>query len=107
MSETHGKGMAECARHGRREATLVCQHLAASLSTRVPVGFFWAGSSTRKRPDAWCIECNNRFQLTNWQWVGPVLEHFGAKVLCAGCYDDLRELNLSKKPAVPQRPTGE
>ena len=88
------KSTIECHKHGEREATFVCQHIAEGLRTRVAVGFFWAGSSAQKYPDAWCSECNDRVQRTNWEWVGEAAEHLGAKLLCAGCYIDARSLNL-------------
>lgn len=86
--------LVECAQHGTQEETFVCQHVALSLITRKPVGFFWAGGTDRPRPDAWCLDCNQRLQQAGGEWTGPAAEHLGARLLCAGCYDEARALAL-------------
>ncbi len=98
--------MIECADHGPRPETFVCQHLALSLRTRKPVGFFWA-QGAKERPDAWCQECNQRVKAAGGRWVGEAAEKLGVRLICAGCYDDLHELNLPKKPqGAPSLPKG-
>lgn len=86
----------DCPEHGRQSETFVCQHLALSLRTRTAVGFFWSPGH-KERPDAWCHECNERVKPTGGRWVGEAAEKLGVRLVCAGCYDDLRELNLPKK----------
>lgn len=84
MSETK---LIECGEHGAREETFVCQHLALSLRTRKPAGFFWAPGS-KARPDAWCRECDERVKATGGRWIGDAGEQLGVRLICAGCYDD-------------------
>jgi hypothetical protein len=90
------EGVIECGRHGVREETFVCQHIAYSLTTRRPVGFFWA-QQAKTRPDSWCLECNERVKRTGGEWVGEAGEKLGVKLVCAGCYDDAKEMALGKQ----------
>jgi len=85
----------QCAEHGSREETFVCQHIAFSLTMRKPVGFFWA-EQAKDRPDAWCFECNERVKRTEGEWVGEAGQKLGVKLICAGCYDDAKEMALGK-----------
>jgi hypothetical protein len=63
----------------------------------VPAGFFWPADAAEPRPNAWCYECNERVKRTGGAWVGEAGEKLGAKLLCAGCYDDAKALNLGKE----------
>lgn len=91
-----GAAVIECAEHGTREETFVCQHIAFSLTTRKPVGFFWADQTAKDRSDAWCFECNERVKQTGGEWVGEAGRQLGVKLICAGCYDDAKEMALGK-----------
>ncbi len=93
----------ECALHGRRVQTFVCQHVARSLDpaatgwtalTRVPVGFHWPHDSDQEYPDAWCAECMTRFEQCGCEWKGEALELLNEIVLCAECYLAAREIAL-------------
>jgi hypothetical protein len=84
----------ECESHGTQEEAFVCQHIANSLQTNVPVGFFWSNEPDTARPDAWCEECNERVNRTNAEWVGEAEEHLAAKLLCGMCYDIAKRLCL-------------
>jgi len=84
----------ECVRHGVQPQTFVCQHIAESLVSGEPVGFFWPADTDELRPDAWCSECNRRVAKTGGEWIGEAAKHLGAKLLCAVCYDHARALNL-------------
>ena len=68
-----------CERHGAQSETFVCQHIATSLSTRRPVGFYWAAEGGDPRPDAWCWACNERVKATGGEWTGEAADSLGAK----------------------------
>ena len=87
----------DCSRHGPQPETFVCQHIALSLHTRLPVGFYWPRDSAQERPDAWCSECEQRVKATGGEWVGAAAEHLGASELCATCYDEAKGLNLGRR----------
>ncbi|MCB1035467.1 MAG: hypothetical protein KDD47_16715 [Acidobacteria bacterium] len=87
---------AQCDQHGLQPATFVCQHIAASLVSRKPVGFFWPAEATEERPDAWCFACNERVKLTGGEWAGEAEASLGVRLLCGACYDDARALNFPR-----------
>jgi hypothetical protein len=86
--------LVECARHGPQEEAFVCQHIALSMHTRIPVGFFWPADARASRPDAWCAECEERVRQTGGEWVGQADAQLGASLICGKCYDAAKELNL-------------
>ena len=61
-----------CDLHGVQPTTFVCQHIAESLRTGRPVGFYWSQASIESRPDAWCSECNARVAKSGGEWVSSV-----------------------------------
>lgn len=84
---------------GTNPKTLVCQHIAQGLTGRQRVGFFWTlDDPNNPRPDAWCLECENRCRREDGEWIGPALEHLKPKVLCGECYDFARAFNLGENP---------
>ena len=84
-----------CATHGDQPQTLVCQHIAQGLIDRQRVGFFWTvADPNNPRPDAWCLECENRCRREGGEWIGSALEHLEPKVLCGECYDFAKAFNL-------------
>jgi hypothetical protein len=83
-----------CDRHGVQAETFVCQHIAQSLVSREPVGFFWPADASERQPDAWCRECNQRVAATHGEWTGDAAAQLGAKILCGECYEEARRLNL-------------
>jgi hypothetical protein len=92
MSRVH------CATHGDQPRTLVCQHIAQGLASGQRVGFFWTSYDPgNPRPDAWCLECENRVRQEGGEWVGVALEHLGPKVLCGECYDFAKAFNLGAR----------
>lgn len=86
----------ECSAHGPQPATFVCQHIAATLLTKVPVGFHWSRDSEQRYPDACCNACGDRFDAAGGEWVGEAEAQLGAKLLCAQCYLQARRLALGK-----------
>lgn len=88
--------LTECGEHGLQPETFVCQHVAESLNTGRPVGFWWPAESDQEYPDAWCTECNERHKRCGYEWEGEAAEHLGAKLLCAACYLEARKLALGR-----------
>ena len=89
MSDASGK--VECAEHGTREATYVCQHLA--FGTRC--GFHWGVDEEYPDelwPDAWCDACEQARQADNgWSERSEALA--AVRLVCDGCYERARERN--------------
>lgn len=85
----------ECPEHGTGQATFVCSHVAASLRTGVPVGFF-TSASDNPRPDAWCSACEERLQRADGEWTEETEAFAGVTLICGGCYDRARELNTGR-----------
>ena len=86
--------MIECSTHGFQPEAFVCQHIAQSLISGKPVGFHWAADSEQDFPDAWCSDCHERFERSGFEWEGDAAEHLDAKLLCARCYLQAREMAL-------------
>ncbi len=83
-----------CASHGPQPETFVCGHIAESLKTGHPVGFFWSSEDTSEFPDAWCSECNGRLAASGWEWTPETESLAHIKLMCGRCYVQARELNL-------------
>jgi hypothetical protein len=82
----------ECDKHGRQPETFVCQHIFESLSTGVPVGFFYAGPDD-ERGDAWCAACERaRAESGEDDWTDELIEALDPRPLCGACYDDAKRL---------------
>jgi hypothetical protein len=97
LEEVRLKDKVICQVHGEQEVTLVCQHIAQGLVEEKKVGFFWANDPQNKRPDAWCISCEEKRLANNGEWSDDCNSFLGVKWLCANCYDLAREFNLSDK----------
>jgi hypothetical protein len=76
-----------CDIHGWQEMTFVCQHIARSLHTGIPVGFHWSSQSEAVRPDAWCSACDEARTEAGGDWTPEVEKKLEVKLLCAVCYD--------------------
>jgi hypothetical protein len=79
----------DCANHGRGSAAFVCGHLAAGSRA----GFYAAGGSGDPRPDAWCQRCEEVRLAEGGEWNRAAAAFLGVKLICAGCYDAVREKN--------------
>jgi len=77
----------QCGVHGWQEQTFVCQHVARSLRTGIPVGFHWSAEKTEGRPDAWCSACEQARVEAGGDWTPEVEQRLGVKLLCGACYD--------------------
>ena len=77
----------QCDVHGWQEQTFVCQHIAQSLHTGIPVGFYWSSEQADARPDAWCSACEKARIEAGGDWTPEVEERLKVKLLCGACYD--------------------
>ncbi|MHA7609810.1 hypothetical protein [Elizabethkingia meningoseptica] len=84
----------ECSVHGRQKMGLLCTHLAYSLLDKIPVDFYEHDEGDMGRPDAWCNQCEQAWELTeteedreNW------FLNCDHKIVCAACWDEAKELN--------------
>lgn len=94
MEEQH---FIQCDIHGRQEETFVCQHIVQSLHDEIPRGFNWPASSTQNRPDAWCHECHEKVEKSNWEWTEKNLKFANVHSLCGLCYDRAKEIAFSNE----------
>lgn len=89
MSET---GKIKCASHGWQAESFVCQHIAQSLHTGVPVGFHWPAGSTAPHPDAWCSSCEAARVEAGGDWTPEVEAKLDIKLLCGACYEHAKSI---------------
>jgi len=86
--------MVECDVHGSCEETFVCIHILRGLKNETPVGFFWPLSSDQTRPDAWCSACEQARTEAGGDWTDELMKTVQVKLICGGCYDHAKEINL-------------
>lgn len=85
----------KCDVHGWQQETFVCQHIAKSLHTGIPVGFHWSAEQIEPRPDAWCSACEQaRVAAGGDDWTPEVEAKLGVKLLCGACYDSAKTIWL-------------
>lgn len=89
MSES---GKVECQTHGWQDEAFVCQHIADSLHTGVPVGFHWPEGATELHPDAWCSACESARIEAGGEWTEEVVQQLDIKLLCGACYDHAKAI---------------
>lgn len=80
----------QCEQHGERQATFVCQHLLDGSAK----GWTTVESGDAERPDAICAACDAAWQAARYKFTDEVKERVRIRVVCAGCYDELRERHL-------------
>lgn len=85
----------QCSIHGESYVTFVCGHLANNHSA----GFYSDSDSSDPRPDAWCYECDCRL-LKDGEWNDKNEAFAEITVLCAGCYDSVRNRNAVTRPSI-------
>ena len=88
------KNIVQCQKHGAQEAAPVCCHLASSLSTEIPVGFYYSGT-VAERSDAWCSECEEvRVQEggDSGDWNEASESFARITLVCGACYDRIAEI---------------
>lgn len=86
----------ECSVHGKQPATFVCQHLVHSLRTGDKVGFNFAHDPDNPRPDAWCDACERVVMEAGGEWDDQSEEFAGVSLVCAGCYDRIKQINTAE-----------
>jgi hypothetical protein len=75
-----------CEQHGERQATFVCQHLLDGSGR----GWVTIESGGPHRPDAICSECDATWRAAGDEFTDAIKELVRIRVVCAGCYDELR-----------------
>ncbi|WP_400260989.1 hypothetical protein ACFX5U_13015 [Sphingobacterium sp. SG20118] len=82
-----------CSIHGEQEVGLLCTHLAHSLLNQSQVGFHEYNDGDLGRPDAWCNECEGKLaRITNDTEQEQWFLACDYKILCAGCWDEAKEI---------------
>lgn len=77
-----------CEQHGEQAATFVCRHLLSGS------GKGWITlESGDARPDAICEQCDTAWSAAGDEFANEMKGQI--KVVCAGCYDLLRERHLT------------
>lgn len=78
-----------CERHGDMQETFVCVHLLYGSR----LDFFTGPKDTgNPRPDAWCSSCE-RLRLEHGGWNEESETLTKVKLVCGGCYDEIKERN--------------
>lgn len=78
-----------CHAHGMSHATFVCRHLQFGYG----IGFHAADDDPADpRPDAWCDHCA-ALLAQEGGWTERLREFADLTVICAGCYDEVKERN--------------
>ena len=78
-----------CHVHGTSYATFVCQHLHFGQG----LGFIQADDTPADpHPDAWCDTCDALLREEGG-WTVRLRDFADLTLLCAGCYDEVRERN--------------
>jgi len=79
--------MVQCATHGEADATIVCCHIAETLTDGVARGFRWSLDQDDEY-QATCDECSD---LSDDEWLRIEVEV--GRVLCFGCFKRAATLN--------------
>ena len=77
-----------CAIHGQEGIGLVCRHVALASVQRAQVGFFWGDDTDTARPDAWCLDCEQRLVALNGASSEQWFRDAQFEILCAQCWDE-------------------
>jgi len=78
----------ECRIHGTSYATFVCQHLPKGQG----LGFYCADDPDDPHPDAWCAECE-KMRSSEGEWNDTSETFAKITLLCAGCYEVVKQRN--------------
>jgi hypothetical protein len=79
-----------CERHGDMQEAFVCEHLLQGSH----LGLFTDPKDTSNpRPDAWCSSCE-RVRLEPGGWNEQSEAQIKVKLVCGGCYDEIKERNV-------------
>ena len=83
--------LVQCDVHGEMSATFVCHHLSNGEQLGFHMGFD-PDAQDELYPDAWCDECDEILEKEG-EWNESSAAFADIKVLCAGCYCEVRERN--------------
>lgn len=89
MSESENK--VECKTHGTNNATFLCSHLIEGKNLGFNLGYD-PENPDELWPDAWCDECEKVFEAEG-EWNDRSEKIADIKLVCADCYEDVRERN--------------
>lgn len=81
----------ECAEHGKTPATFICRHLSEGEG----LGFHEGHDPENPDdlyPDAWCDACEEVLEREG-EWNDTSEGFANIKIVCANCYQDIRERN--------------
>ncbi len=95
-------GHVNCATHGKRLRTRVCQHIVQSLHTNGAVGFHWSEDDSGSHPDAWCSDCDAVMPFGDIEWSQGLKDKVGISDLCSSCYErakDIWRLAVERTPS--------
>ncbi len=81
----------DCRTHGEADATFVCHHLLGGEKLGFNLGLD-PKNPYQLYPDAWCDECE-RVWNEEGEWNARSEKFTDIKLLCAHCYEDIRERN--------------
>lgn len=81
-----------CSTYGLQAEAFVCEHIAGSLTTGIPVGFHWPADFVGPYPDAWCSECEEARLSAGGKWIPELDAKLNVKLLCGSCYDYAKSL---------------
>ncbi len=89
------KNMIHCSVHGERQEAFVCTHLAESLKTNKPVGFFYSGT-VEEHSDAWCLACEEvrlkeGGEFGDWNEKSEAFAQI--TLICEDCYTRIVRIN--------------
>jgi hypothetical protein len=95
------KMQVECAGHGKRPATFLCQHLVDGHG----LGFHWAADPEEPDeacPIAWCDACDEVLEAERG-WSERAKAAASMRLLCDACYEELRDRSWRQDDAAFER----
>ena len=81
----------QCSKHGSSKSTFVCTHLVNGKGLGFNYGYE-PDEPDALYPDAWCDACEAVWEEEG-EWNDWSQAHADIKMLCSGCYQDLRRSN--------------
>lgn len=93
------RNLIECNVHGKSRPAFVCQHLNTKNETGFEEAFeTYPGMELAEGNDlqAWCNECEKERLRTNG-WNDESMDFAKIKLVCEGCYFDIKEFNQKEK----------
>lgn len=80
-----------CSRHGDQAGVAICPHLLNGTGK----GWHMLGSGSDERPDAICFDCRDAWP----EDLSAEEAGIGIEIVCAPCYDEIRERNDTRGPS--------